>query len=59
MIGQHVCMDCVVYVTVKRSLACAPRWGVALVGFVSTERISPVVGPPLSGTSHVQADGAP
>ena len=52
-------MDCVVYVTVKRSLACAPRWGVALVGFVSTERISPVVGPPLSGTSHVQADGAP
>ena len=33
-------MDCVVYVTVARSFACAPRLGVAVVGFVSTERRS-------------------
>ena len=47
MIGQHVCMDCVVYVTVKWSFACAPTWGVALVGFVSTERSSPHGGTPF------------
>ena len=47
MIGHHVYMDCVVCVTVVRSFACAPRWGVALVGFVSTERSSPRHGNPL------------
>ena len=40
-IGQHVCMDCVVCVTVTQSFACASRWGVAMVGFVSIERSSP------------------
>ena len=42
MIGQHVCMDCVVCVTVK----CAPRWGEGLVGFVSIERSLPRRGTP-------------
>ena len=59
MIGQHVCMDCVVCVTVKLSFACASRWGIALVGFVSTERSSPRHGTPLSGIGHVQAGDAP
>ena len=56
---QHVYMDCVVCVTVARSFACAPRWGVALVGFVSTERSSPRRGTPFSGTGHVRTDDAP
>ena len=46
MIRQHVYMDCVVCVTVAQSFACAPRWGVALVGFVSTEHSSPRHGTP-------------
>ena len=40
-------MDCVVCVTVVQSFECAPRWGVALVGFVSTERSSPRHGTPI------------
>ena len=28
----------VVGLTMKLSFACAPRWGVALVGFISTKR---------------------
>ena len=44
---QHVYMDCVVCVTVARSFACAPRWGVALIGFVSTKRSSPHHGNPI------------
>ena len=61
MIEQHVCKYCVVYVTVKRSFACAPKWEVALVGFVSIERSSPRRGtaPPPQGTGHVQAGSAP
>ena len=49
-----------VCVTVTRSFACAPRWGVVLVGFVSTGCVSsPRRGTPLSSTGHTQADGAP
>ena len=49
-----------VCVTVTRSFSCAPRWGVALVGFVSTGCVSsPRRGTPLSGTGHTQADCAP
>ena len=59
MIGQHVYMDCVVCVTVKLSFACAPRWGVAVVGFVSTKCSSLRRRTPLSGKGHVQANGAP
>ena len=40
-----------VCVIVTRSIACAPRWGVALVGFFSTGLVSsPRRGTPLSGT---------
>ena len=49
-----------VCVTLTRSFACAPRWGVALVGFVSTGHVSsPRRGTPLSSTGHTQADDAP
>ena len=49
----------VVGLTVKWSFACAPRWGVALAGFISTGFSLPCRGTPLSGTGQVQADGAP
>ena len=49
-----------VCVTVTRSITCVPRWGVALVGFVSTGSVSlPLRWTPLSGTGHTQADDAP
>ena len=41
------------------AIACALRWGVALVGVISLLGYAhPVVGSPLSGTGHVQADDA-
>ena len=54
-------MNCVVWVTVARSFAYAPKREVALVGFVSTERSSPRHGNPFffSGTGHVWKDEAP
>ena len=30
--------------TVMRSFACAPKWGVVLVGFISTGRSLPLLG---------------
>ena len=60
MIGQHVYMNCVVFMTVALSFACAPRREVALVGFVSTERSSPRLGNPFFlGIGHVRIDEAP
>ena len=42
-----------VCVVVTQSIACAPRWGVALVGFVPTRSVSsPLRGTPLSGTEY-------
>ena len=59
MIGQHVYMNCVVFMTVARSFSCAPRREVALVGFVSTERSSPRLGNLFfSGTGHLRIDEA-
>ena len=49
-----------VCVTLTRAFTCAPRWGVALVDFVSTGCVSsPCRGTPLSGIGHTQVDGAP
>ena len=38
------------------TIACALRWGVALVGFHSTEHCSSSRGTPFSGTRDVQRD---
>ena len=44
-----------VCVTMTRSCACAPRWGVALVGFVSARCISsPRCGTPISSIKHTR-----
>ena len=49
-----------VCVIVTRSFASAPRWGVALIGFVSTEHVSSSRrGTPVSGTRHTQTDATP
>ena len=59
MIGQHVYMDCVVFVTMARSFACAPRWGVALIGLSLLSVAHPVMGTTFLGTSHVRIGDAP
>ena len=48
-------------VTVTRSIACVPSWGVALVGFISTGCVSsPRHGtPPPFRYRHMQVDDAP
>ena len=62
-VGFQTWIHCPVWnvcVTVTRSFACTPRWGVALIGFVSTGRVSsPRRGNPLLGTGHMQADSSP
>ena len=40
------------------TIACALRWGVALVEFQYAGLCSPSRGTPLSGTGDVQGDGA-
>ena len=55
----HYRIDIIVIgIAYNMSIACALRWGVALVGFHSTGHCSPSRGTSLSGIGDVRGDDA-